>query len=456
MTIPVNTPARTSEAIITNYILKEFGCFIVVSDDRLFVNVLRRTIVTELGLPSACLVLINNQEHILRNIRELSIRRKEILLFIQTQLNYKNIDDIITQIALKIRNCKIVIVTTESELPQLALLRERGLAENWITKPIAINQLIAKVALIIKPHGQLYQLIQAAEDYLAKGSYRHVLTICRKIFETHPDNPVAYMLMGDAFKGLEQEENMITAYEHASYSDQLFMEPISKLVSYFQDKKNNDKVIQYIERLDVMSPLNMERKIELAKLQLESGNDIDAKETFEAAIKVQNKRMKEAISATATQIGTIYLEKGNPEAEVYFRKAIEVYDGTLGKSHMHLFNDLGIALRKLGKWREAVAEYDKAIAICPDDEVLYYNAALAYDEGEDKQKASQFIHTALRINPPFYKNNYLASYNIGMILSKTNETDEAMKYINHSLSINPDYECAKTLKASLIKSGVRG
>ena len=136
-------------------------------------------------------------------MKEISVRKRNLLIFAQTTLNYKNIDSILTQIVLKLRNSRLVIITTESELHHLALLRERGLAENWITKPIAINQLITKVASIIKPHGQLQKLIETAEDYLASGSFRHVLTICRKIFETNTENPVAYMLMGDAFKGLE-------------------------------------------------------------------------------------------------------------------------------------------------------------------------------------------------------------------------------------------------------------
>ena len=335
-------------------------------------------------------------------------------------------------------------------------MRERGLADNWITKPIAINQLVAKVSSIIKPHGQLYKLIQAAENYLEQGSYRHVLTICRKIFETHPDNPVAFMLMGDAFKGLDQEEEMIAAYERANYTDQLFLEPITKLVEYFGNKQDKGKVIQYMERLDALSPLNMDRKIELAKLHLESGNDDDAKETFDSAIKLQSRRMKDSISTMATQIGNIYLEKGNSEAEVYFRKAIEVHGENLGRTHMHLFNNLGIALRKLGKWKEATEEYVKAINICPDDEIIHYNAALAYDEGEQTQFSAELIRKALQINPAFHKTNFLVSYNIGMILSKANDKNEAMKYINQSLAINPEYELAVKLKEDLLRSGAQG
>jgi two-component SAPR family response regulator len=121
MVIVANTQPRTSDAIITNFVLKEFGCFVVVSDDKLFVNILRRAIVTDLGLPSTCMGVINNQDHILKSIKEMSVRRKELLIFIPMQLNYKNIDHIIAQVAIKIRNCKIIVVTSESELHQIKL-----------------------------------------------------------------------------------------------------------------------------------------------------------------------------------------------------------------------------------------------------------------------------------------------------------------------------------------------
>ena len=68
-------------------------------------------------------------------------------------------------------------------------------------KPIVIRELLEKVASIIKPYGPLEALVAKAEKYLAERAYRHVLVVCRRIFELSPNSPVAYMLMGDAFKG---------------------------------------------------------------------------------------------------------------------------------------------------------------------------------------------------------------------------------------------------------------
>ncbi len=393
----------SKENIITEFVTKNFGHMVIASNDRIFINVLRRTLVTELALPSNCMTIVTSEEHTLKTVKEISVKKKNVILFIQTIFNNKRIDDIIKQICWKTSNCKIVLITTEAEVHHLALLREQKLADNWIVKPVIINQLIHKVASVIKPHTALNKLIAAAEEFLEQGSYQHVLAICRKIFESHPNSAVTYMLMGDAYRGMDKREEMIAAYEHACHLEDLFLEPLHKLVAYFHDNNDMPNELLYLEKLDALSPLNTERKLEIAKIHLELGQSDDAKGTFESVMRLTTKNVLDSLSQTAQKIGCIYAQKNDPEAERYFRRAIEVHGNHLDKSHMHLFNDLGILLRKNNKWREAVAEYKKALSIDAENETLYYNMALAYDDGDDNGNAYECIRNALRINQAIYK-----------------------------------------------------
>lgn len=439
----------TKESIVTDFIGHDFGHFVVVSDDRIFINVLRRTLVTELGLPSNCMTIVTLDDQALKTIKEMSVRKKNLIVFIQTLLNNKRMDDIIKQVCWKIHNCKIIIIATESELHNLALLREQKVADNWIIKPVVINQLVCKVASVIRPHGTLEKLIAGAEEFIQQGAFNHVLTICRKIFETHPNSAVTYMLMGDAYRGLDKQEEMVAAYEHACYVGELFMEPLHKLVSYFHGKNDRQNELVFLEKLDAVSPLNTERKMEIARLHLELGHNDDAKDTFESIMRHTTKNVMNALSETATKIGTIYAANNDPEAEKYFRRAIDVHGNHLDKSHMHLFNNLGILLRKNKKWKEAVEEYKKAIAIDKDNYVLSYNIALAYDDGDDHNNAYSCINEALRINPALYKNDSVVSMNIGMILAKADEIKEAQRYLQHALSLNPENRQARQLLSTL-------
>lgn len=450
MTLTPNRPqARASEIIIQEFVLKEFGHFLVVSDDKSFVNVLRRTLGSELGLPSTCLTIIPSEEQILKTVKEMSVKKKTLVLFIQTLYDHKRLDDLIRQMMGRFRNLRTIIVTTQAEAQHLALLREQGLAENWVVKPVIMAQLVAKTASVIRPHGQADKLVQAAEEYLEQGSFRNVLTICRKLFEMNPESAVGHMLMGDAYKGLDQAEDMVQAYEHASYLDETFLEPIKRLVDYFRDQGDQERVLQYLERLDALSPLNMERKVEIARMHMALGRTDEAREYFDSVMKGASRSAMTQVVNTATAIGDIYAQRGDPEAEAYYRKAIEVQGGTPDKSHLHVFNRLGILLRKNGKWKEALAEYRKALAVDPQCDGLLYNMALAHQEGEEYPQALDCARKALALNPDLAAADAAVACNLGVIFLRARQAAEGRAFLEQALRINPDHEPAKGLLAVL-------
>jgi len=67
----------------------------------------------------------------------------------------------------------------------------------------------------------------------------------------------------------------------------------------------------------------------------------------------------------------------------------------------HIFNELGIELRKSSMFDDAVRNYTKAIEIDPKDEAIYFNMARAYNDGGKKDKAMQSIKKALELKPDF-------------------------------------------------------
>ncbi len=68
---------------------------------------------------------------------------------------------------------------------------------------------------------------------------------------------------------------------------------------------------------------------------------------------------------------------------------------------IHVFNRLGIALRKLKRFEEAKKAYHHALKLNPQDEYLYFNLARVYLDEKDLAKAKEIVEKALQINPNF-------------------------------------------------------
>jgi tetratricopeptide (TPR) repeat protein len=69
----------------------------------------------------------------------------------------------------------------------------------------------------------------------------------------------------------------------------------------------------------------------------------------------------------------------------------------------HTFNELGIELRKEGLFEDAMANYQKAISIDPEDEILRYNLERAYFEMGNLDQAVGQLKTALSLSSDFVK-----------------------------------------------------
>ena len=98
-------------------------------------------------------------------------------------------------------------------------------------------------------------------------------------------------------------------------------------------------------------------------------------------------------------VGKVYLATGETEkAKEAFSKITQT-DAVFQEENKHIFNELGIELRRMGLHDEAVTHYLKALSFTKDDENLLFNIARAYAEKGDLQQAMNYAKKALSINP---------------------------------------------------------
>jgi tetratricopeptide (TPR) repeat protein len=115
--------------------------------------------------------------------------------------------------------------------------------------------------------------------------------------------------------------------------------------------------------------------------------------------------------------GKALLERGEAaEAEKVFEKLSDIKD-LYGKKYKHTFNSLGIDLRRMGKFDEAIRNYKRAIYMDPEDEVLYYNIAHAFYKKGLIEEAAHHLQKALAIKPDFEEGkDFLAQLSSGAFI----------------------------------------
>lgn len=140
----------------------------------------------------------------------------------------------------------------------------------------------------------------------------------------------------------------------------------------------------------------------------------------------------------ALQIGTFYLDRGQPEtALTYFRRAV-----SWDKHSAALRSPLAIALSTLGKTEEAVQELKIACQLAPRDAGVRYNLALALAETNDMNEAAAALEKAVQLDPNFAR----AWYNLGLARDALGKSEAALAALTRAEALDvrsPDIPYAR-------------
>ncbi|MBI4804754.1 MAG: tetratricopeptide repeat protein [Desulfovibrio sp.] len=437
---------------VRTFVNAQKGVFLVLSHDQLFGKNLRNTIVRHLALKEECIISVYTLEQLHSGIGQQLGQGNRVLIFIEREINGKNCHDLVQLIKIEHPEVMVVVLTSEVAREMLIYLHELG-ANNVITKPFSADTLIEKIAFTVKPRGQIGELIEAGKALNASGKHDEAVAMAHRILEIKPKSPAALILLGDSFKGLGDTQKALDAYNNAYKNAKLYLEPIRKIAELHKENGNIREETKYLEKLDRLSPLNVERKVTIGGNYMALGEPDKASEIFNDAMKLATKEAQAQMSRVSRAIADQCL-LSNPElSEKYLRLSLEVKKGGLDKSDIDTFNRLGITLRKQGRWSDAVVEYRRALKISPEDAGLYYNTAMAFTEGKEAQKALKHLDKALELDPELWAGNETICLNIAMAYYNCADKERALEFAKRALEVNSSSEKARIL---IKKIGERG
>ena len=292
-------------------------------------------------------------------------------------------------------------------------------------------------------------MLDKARGFVLRNFGGEAIKITKKILEAKPDNAAGYVVMGDALRVSGNSEQAQMAYERASKFNDNYLEPLQKLVDLARETGKQDMQLKYLKRLDELSPLNAQRKVELGQLQAAMGNTEAAKQLFDTAISRAYKDAMSQVAAMTEQIAMTLQDSDPVQAEKYLRQCLEIKGQNLSADDLSTFNQLGISLRKQGRWKDAITEYKKALKIVPNSAVLFYNIALAHAEGKENDLAVNSMLKALSLDGALPRSSPVIALNMGKVFSRGYTLDKALKCLEIALELQPGNAEAQRLLSDI-------
>ena len=164
----------------------------------------------------------------------------------------------------------------------------------------------------------------------------------------------------------------------------------------------------------------------------------DAKEALEELNKIFGVSQQQNIhSGTQYQVKD-WLEDGN---KLLFNYAKNFWNELNDQLNQFSVKDLfveGNKLLRLQKYQEAIASYDKAIAIKPDFHEAWYGRGLCLDNLQKYQEAIASFDKAIAIKSDFHE----AWHNRGFSLNELQKYQEAITSFDKAIAIKPDFYVA--------------
>ncbi|MDR2799959.1 MAG: tetratricopeptide repeat protein [Desulfovibrio sp.] len=438
----IQTKFAQCEKTVVDFAHTEKGFFVLLTDDQSFIKTFRSLMSKELGLVlSDVLLATQDSGKLIKLLKDAEKRGRRPFLILERVFKNLDMSYTVRQIKEAFPDILVLVLTVEIEQKRIVYLHESGV-NNFIAKPVSMQTIVEKLAFTIKPQKELGKAIDEAKVLLARGEPEKAKTAAEDILRMKPGSAAGLIIMGDAERELGNLDAAQAAYKLAADNANLYLEPLRRLASLCEEKGNLEECLVWLERMDRLSPLNTERKVSMGEIHLNLGNEEKAAGLFENAIDQAAKETKELISTLAERISGFYAEKNPERSEFYLRKALDVKKERLSFEDVKVFNMLGLNLRRQGKWREAAAEYLRALKITPQDPGLHYNLGMAYAQGENMHDARLCMEKALDLDRDFPRSSDAVAFNMGYVFMRGGLRDLARFCFEASLNLNPENEKA--------------
>jgi DNA-binding response OmpR family regulator/thioredoxin-like negative regulator of GroEL len=269
--------------------------------------------------------------------------------------------------------------------------------DGYLLKPFKIDSLEGRLRSIIVNRYRPSQgeiLFRKANEFLLGGQPKEALTVLEKL--TQPpfrQQAKVLNLMGECHLSLGSDEDASFCFAQAIDINPKFLRAYQNLAALMESQGDLASARGYLEEARRLSPLNPERLFALCQLCLKDDATGDARKYLEESWRIG----QYVPAARRSEMAETFLAAGlNEVAEELFRQAIDA-----APQDVHLYNRLGVALRRQHKHQQALEYYQQALKIDAKNEKVHFNLGVLYFDLGEKDKALESFKVALQIRPEF-------------------------------------------------------
>lgn len=282
----------------------------------------------------------------------------------------------------------LLMVTAEMGRAEVMQAGEAGV-NGYIVKPFVSKTLEDKIKAVLAARAdppEHVKLLKAGEDLILKGDYEKALLFFEKA-KLIRESARVYVSMGEAYELAGDQNKAQESYKTAIELNPLFIKAYLRSAALYEKQGNLDAALSAFKKVVEISPNNPRRHLAIGNIHLKKGDVVKAQESYSVSVKQE--------AAMASEIAEELLKAGKDDlAEHFFRTSLLKM-----AANVNVYNRLGIALRRQGKWQDAIREYETALKLDPQDAGLYFNIGKACVEGGQRVRADQAFRRALEIDP---------------------------------------------------------
>ncbi len=205
--------------------------------------------------------------------------------------------------------------------------------------------------------------------------------VARDILELKPGSPAGLMIMGDALKGWKRED-ALKLYLKAEHNAHMYLEPLKKIVEFYKEEGDQNNALNYLTKIDELSPLHVGRKKEIGELYFMQGHTQNAAHYYLDTVKLMHQlKQPDCVHVSEDYAEKIYNKDTNASVPL-FEICVRLAKHYRADLHWSIYNRLGMLLRRQKRWREAIDAYVHAASLSPRDESILFNMGMAYVEGK--------------------------------------------------------------------------